>query len=62
VPVFRDRFGREARAAAVREALQAAGAGGARLTSTGFGFAKPVAANDTKDNKAKNRRVEFIIR
>lgn len=52
----------EARAAAVVDALKAAGAGGARLTSSGFGFSKPVAPNDTRDNKAKNRRVEFIIR
>jgi outer membrane protein OmpA-like peptidoglycan-associated protein len=52
----------EARAAAVLEALTAAGAGGARLTSSGFGFSKPVVPNDSKDNKAKNRRVEFIIR
>ena len=52
----------EARAAAVLDALKAAGAGGARLASSGYGFTKPLVANDTKDNKAKNRRVEFIIR
>ena len=52
----------EARAAAVLDALKASGPGGARLTSSGFGFSKPVAPNDTRDNKAKNRRVEFIIR
>ena len=32
----------------------------ARLKSAGFGADKPLAANDTDDNKAKNRRVELV--
>lgn len=52
----------EARAAAVLDALKATGAGDARLTSKGFGFSQPLAPNDSRENKAKNRRVEVIIR
>lgn len=32
----------------------------ARLTAKGFGAEKPLVANDTDDNKAKNRRVELV--
>ena len=33
----------------------------ARLVSEGFGEWRPIAANDTPENRAKNRRVEMII-
>ena len=33
----------------------------ARLVSEGFGEWRPVAPNDTDENRAKNRRVEMII-
>ena len=32
-----------------------------RLKSVGYGETKPIVPNDTADNRAKNRRVEFII-
>jgi len=32
-----------------------------RLTSAGFGFRCPIVPNDTPDNRAQNRRVDFII-
>jgi len=32
-----------------------------RLTSAGFGFRCPIKPNDTPDNRAENRRVDFII-
>jgi OmpA-OmpF porin, OOP family len=48
------------RANAVMQALVAAGANAANLKATGFGADKPLAANDTDDNKAKNRRVELV--
>ncbi|MDO7845321.1 OmpA family protein [Hymenobacter sp. M29] len=33
----------------------------ARLSTRGYGGSRPVAANDTEANKARNRRVEFVI-
>ena len=33
-----------------------------RLSAIGYGEAKPVAPNDSKDNKAKNRRIEFKVK
>lgn len=41
-------------------ALAAKGVDIKRLKSAGFGADKPLAANDTDDNKAKNRRVELV--
>jgi outer membrane protein OmpA-like peptidoglycan-associated protein/Tol biopolymer transport system component len=32
-----------------------------RLVPTGYGQTKPVAPNDTEENKAQNRRVEFVV-
>jgi outer membrane protein OmpA-like peptidoglycan-associated protein len=47
------------RAAAVREWLVAKGIAGERLTARGFGAQNPIAPNDTAENRAKNRRIEF---
>ena len=52
----------ENRALEVVRALKGAGARDANLSSVGFGEAKPVASNATGDGKAKNRRVELVIR
>jgi len=49
------------RAAAVIAAMTAKGVEPARLWGKGFGPKKPVAANDTPEHKAMNRRVEFHI-
>lgn len=48
------------RAAAVRSALIKKGIAEERLISNGFGSKKPLVANTTEENKAKNRRVELI--
>ncbi|MGH7338095.1 MAG: OmpA family protein, partial [Myxococcota bacterium] len=49
----------ERRAAAVRQVLVDGGIDGSRLESRGFGESQPAAANDTRENMLKNRRVEF---
>lgn len=48
------------RAAAVRAALIAEGIAADRLTSQGFGSSRPLAANDSDANRARNRRVELV--
>ncbi len=47
------------RAQAVRDYLAAAGVDSSRMTVVGYGMTKPVAPNDTEENRARNRRVEF---
>jgi peptidoglycan-binding protein ArfA len=47
------------RAAAVKRYLVNRGVANGRLSSTGFGAAKPVAPNDSPEGKARNRRIEF---
>jgi OmpA-OmpF porin, OOP family len=51
-----------ARATAVRDALVAAGVDGGTLRVRGHGERRPVAPNDTPANKARNRRVDLLIR
>jgi len=49
------------RAESVKSALSGQfGIDASRLETEGAGESKPVAANDTPENKAKNRRVELI--
>ncbi len=49
----------EQRANAVRDWLISNGIDANRLTAVGYGQEKPMVGNDTKENKAKNRRIEF---
>ena len=51
----------EARAQTVAQYLVSKGIETGRVTSAGFGQARPVAPNDTAANKALNRRIEFIV-
>jgi outer membrane protein OmpA-like peptidoglycan-associated protein len=50
----------EARAKAVMDKLVELGIAKDRLTSKGLGESKPMAANDSPEGKAQNRRVEFV--
>ena len=45
----------------VKKALVEFGLDGNRFTTKGYGESKPLVPNDSPENKAKNRRVEFII-
>lgn len=49
------------RAQAVENYLESKGLDADRFIVIGFGQTRPVASNDTKAGKAKNRRVEFTI-
>ncbi len=51
----------QSRAESVRAALIERGIEAGRLTAVGFGQQVPIVPNDSEDNKARNRRVEFII-
>ena len=49
------------RAAVVAAYLIQNGASDGRVSSDGFGSAKPIVANDTESGRRKNRRVEILI-
>jgi len=51
----------ERRANAVSQFLQAAGVDGSRLEIRGFGPSRPIASNDSPEDRAKNRRVELSV-
>ena len=52
----------EKRAQAVTDYLVKAGLPADRFTAVGYGSTQPVAANDTDEGKAQNRRIEFVVR
>ncbi len=50
------------RAQAVADALASKGVATGRMTVEGFGLTRPVASNDDDAGRAKNRRVEIVLR
>jgi OOP family OmpA-OmpF porin len=52
----------EKRAQAVLDYLVKAGLPADRFTAVGYGSTQPVAANDSNEGKAQNRRIEFVVR
>jgi len=50
------------RAEAVYDYLNRAGVDAGRLSAAGFGASRPLVANDGEANKAKNRRIEFLVK
>ncbi|MDA1121769.1 MAG: OmpA family protein [Bacteroidetes bacterium] len=51
----------EARAQAVVDLLVSKGVNAARIVGKGYGENEPIAANNSSENRSKNRRVEFRI-
>ena len=51
----------EQRAEAVKTELVANGAKAEKITTVGYGESKPIADNDTREGRAKNRRVEIKV-
>lgn len=51
----------EERAKTVKDYLVAKGVSSSRMTIKGYGATAPKYVNDTEPNRAKNRRVEFLI-
>ncbi len=47
------------RARSVAKAIRRAGVAASRITAAGYGADRPVAPNDTEENRALNRRIEF---
>jgi OOP family OmpA-OmpF porin len=52
----------EKRAQAVVDYLVKAGLPASRFTAIGYGSTQPVADNDTDEGKARNRRIEFLVK
>ena len=52
----------KARAQAVVDYLASAGVLRERMSAVGYGDTRPIASNSTDDGKARNRRIEFILR
>lgn len=50
------------RAQSVAEYLVRAGLPADRVSAVGYGSTRPVAENDSEENKAKNRRINFVVR
>lgn len=45
----------------LRYLVEAKGIDGSRVSSAGYAYFRPIAPNDTPENKSKNRRVDMVI-
>lgn len=45
----------------LRYLVEEKGIDGSRISSSGYSFYRPIAPNDTEENKQKNRRVDIVI-
>ena len=45
----------------LRFLVEEKGIDGDRISSSGYSFYRPIAPNDTDENKQKNRRVDIVI-
>lgn len=45
----------------LRYLVEQRGIEGERISASGYSYYRPIAPNDTKENKAKNRRVDIVI-
>ncbi|MGQ3674660.1 OmpA family protein [Xanthobacter sp. TB0139] len=52
----------ETRAQAVVDVLEAAGVSASHLEAVGYGATQPVVSNETEEGRAKNRRIEFLVK
>src|SRR5262249_4236231 len=52
----------EKRAQAVADYLVRGGLPANRFTAAGYGSSQPIAANDTDEGKAQNRRIDFVVK
>jgi OOP family OmpA-OmpF porin len=52
----------ERRAQAVLDYLAKSGVPTVRMSAVGYGTARPLVPNTTAENKAKNRRIDFVVR
>lgn len=50
------------RARSVVKFLSQSGVSGQRLSAVGYGEARPIVPNSSKENKARNRRIEFLVK
>lgn len=51
----------ERRAGAVADYLRGKGIPGSRMLVVGYGESRPIHPNDSRENKARNRRIEFLV-
>jgi OmpA-OmpF porin, OOP family len=52
----------EKRAEVVTDYLVKAGLPASRFTAVGYGSSQPIASNETDEGKARNRRIEFVVK